>query len=748
MRARRRRGPRALLIAAVATVAIALCLPATGAARAPALRLPEHPAPIGVLPSDLIDLATDPARATDAVPVSIAVADARGRAAVERLVVRLGGTVRAAARTTIEASVPAGSLAGLGTDRGVASVRSLDRPFWRLATTRVAQTVGANTWSEAGVGGAGVKIGVIDEFEGIEDLLGETIPNRVHVRCYPYSWQGSSGILTTPEACEDRWSGPHGTAVAETIASIAPEAELFLAEPYTSLQLMDAIDWFAAEGVRIVNASFGAAATFEGPGDGSYDEEDLTFYAFVDHAVSHGMLWVNAAGNGDHGVYEAMFDGGSGNTALHDFAAGADTNRIWLDEDEWAYVALRWEDSWETPRTDLDLVLYSPDGVVDVADSDDSNAETGEPVEALVHVAQNSGWYRIGVSRWDGPPARFELSASTTLEFRTDSPSLPSPVDSRNPGAIAAGAVRVGTPDFVEWFSSHGPTRDGRQKPDLVAPDCGTTETYDPFCGTSQSAPSTVGVAALLLAADPTLDGPVALAEALRAATVPVPHAEPREVGAGLVHLGQPPAAVPAPPERLDLSLDLPEKPVTYGSRVTARVGAPPEAAGRRVAIEAWRDGEWVRLAVATVRRDGTADVTWTPKRADLVRAHLVPATDLSDGESEPGAVGLVARISVVADPAGRDIAANTVVRYTVTVDPPVPTGSVESGALGAVVVVRFGNAWKLVDSLSPTAGSARTWTFDVRWTRGLWRVFFLWQPPTPLGIDIAATEWREVNAK
>jgi len=127
--------------------------------------------------------------------------------------------------------------------------------------------------------------------EGIEKQLGSGIPNPVHVRCWSAWLGGPSSIRTSTEACRDAWSGPHGVAVVETIASIAPEAELYLAEPYTFLQTMDAIDWFAAEGVRIVNASFAAAATFEGPGDGTYDEKDATFYALVDHAVSHGMLW-------------------------------------------------------------------------------------------------------------------------------------------------------------------------------------------------------------------------------------------------------------------------------------------------------------------------------------------------------------------------------------------------------------------------------------------------------------------------
>jgi subtilisin family serine protease len=53
----------------------------------------------------------------------------------------------------------------------------------------------------------------------------------------------------------------------------------------------------------------------------------------------------------------------------------------------------------------------------------------------------------------------------------------------------------------TELFSSEGPTNDGRLKPDLVAPDGTTSLTYGPLegFGTSFSAPTTAGAAALLL---------------------------------------------------------------------------------------------------------------------------------------------------------------------------------------------------------------------------------------------------------
>ncbi len=723
-----------LLVASVALGAPT----ATGGRSSP--RLPDHPAPIGVLPSDLIDLATH-ARGTDAaVPVSISLRRATDRDAVGALVGSLGGRVVRSARATIEATVPPAGLVAVGTDTRVLHVDSLLRPFRRPAGGRIAQVVGANVWTAAGVGGVGVRIGIIDDFGGIADLLGDEIPNRVHFWCWPgFGW---TGVVrgTSADECTADWSDEHGTAVVETLASIAPQAELFLASAGSYAEAEEAIDWFAAEGVRIVNASFGAAETFQGPGDGTYSTARPTFYATVDHAVAHGMLWVGAAGNENEGAYAATFDGGGGNPLLHDFGTGADTNGVYLHEDESAYVALRWDDSWQRPVTDLDLVVYEPNGIIPVATSMDTNAETGEPTESVVFTADAEGVYRIAVARWNGPPARFELNASATLRSRTDSPSLGAPSDTRNPGALIVGAVRVDAPDFVEWFSSHGPTADGRTKPDVVAPDCGETATFGPFCGTSQSTPVVAGVAALLLAADPRLADPASLADAVRATGLPVPYATAREVGAGLVHLG--PVAEPRPVagERLDLAIDLPAKPVRHGDPVTARVTLPTEAAGRRVAVQAWRDAAWLTLASGVAGGDGSAAIRWIARRSDLVRAALVPVDGGSPGESDPAALTVVARISIASDAPTRTIPAGSTVRYAVTVEPPVHDAS----GIWLAVDVRFGSSWKSIGTVGPTTGSGSRWTFDVRWTRGLWRGAFFAMPPD---VDPITAGPFEVNA-
>ncbi|MEZ6083583.1 MAG: S8 family serine peptidase [Phycisphaerae bacterium] len=74
--------------------------------------------------------------------------------------------------------------------------------------------------------------------------------------------------------------------------------------------------------------------------------------------------------------------------------------------------------------------------------------------------------------------------------------------------------------DSATFFSSWGPTDDGRLKPDISAPGCqndgdgGVTSTvvgggYNTFCGTSMATPTATGVIALILQ-DYRLQFPVA----------------------------------------------------------------------------------------------------------------------------------------------------------------------------------------------------------------------------------------------
>jgi serine protease AprX len=129
------------------------------------------------------------------------------------------------------------------------------------------------------------------------------------------------------------------------------------------------------------------------------------------------------------------------------------------------------------------------------------------------------------------------------------SQTLTTPADAE--GVIVVGATdRAGS--AIQSYSSRGPTGGGVTRPHLCAPG-GSAEDGITSClvqggfgnvthGTSFAAPHVTGLAALLLANDPTLD-PDEVRDLLIAACTPLPEGDGNVQGAGLVKLTAPAAA-------------------------------------------------------------------------------------------------------------------------------------------------------------------------------------------------------------
>ena len=340
-------------------------------------------------------------------------------------------------------------------------------------------------------GGQAAKVCILDVgFQGYEALLGTELPASTEA----VSFRADGDI----EA-----NSPHGTACAEIVHDMAPNARLVLVNFGTDVEQHNAVDWLVSSGVEIISYSSGWFSAGAGDGTGPICED-------VNKAQQAGILWVSAAGNSAEFHWQEKFRDKNGNE-WHDF------NRSFKDEGEYFafYVEkgqkftiwLNWDDwgSWDgsnysgSEGNDYDLYLYNAD-FNEVASSKNNQKKGALPVESISQTPKSKGWRYIRVHNRSAPgDCRLELffTGAKDLEHVYPYGSLTIPADS--PYALAVGATSWVDDDF-HVYTSRGPTSDGRIKPDLVAPSGVSTESYGKygFYGTSSSAAHVAGAVALM----------------------------------------------------------------------------------------------------------------------------------------------------------------------------------------------------------------------------------------------------------
>ena len=405
----------------------------------------------------------------------------------------LNAEVLAQSKSLMRVAVPISNLPRLIDIPGVSFVRTPMKPNLNRITSEGVVNTQATTVHALGIRGAGVKVGIIDyEFGKALEAGGQgDLPST-----WRYVDYTDEGIYT---------GDAHGTACAEIVHDMAPDAELVLIKVGDFVDFENAKDMAIREGIDIL--SFSASWLGYGFGDGLGSACNT-----VNNAFDNDILWINSAGNYASSLYSGLhrdsdieradgwhnFEGDDEVLDLIDVTVG-DEIEIWLT----------WNDFPRTSENyDLVLTKSKADGTVDIVEKSETFQRNSPPVEHIVYEVTESG--RYGVAVWKSENAR--ATVIKIFSSNHDFEGIESIRGSIGVPADARGSLTVGAIPHWRWqtgpqesFSSQGPTIDGRIKPDIMGPDGVNTFTYgsNGFFGTSAATPHIAGAAALIKSSDP-----------------------------------------------------------------------------------------------------------------------------------------------------------------------------------------------------------------------------------------------------
>ena len=418
-----------------------------------------------------------------------------------------GGDPRNVGSDFIEAYVPVKLLPAVSEQEGVVSIRTII-PRQRSQGTVVSEGVAAHAvpaWHTAGYKGQGVKIGIIDDFQGFSSLMGTELPSTVQARCYTDIGE----VTSNRSACET--ISNHGTAVTEIVFDIAPEAAYYISNASSRGDLKSAVAWMVQQNVDVIN--FSNDYGWDGSGNGSSPFSDSPIRT-VSSAVVGGVTWVNSAGNyADSTWFGAFSDGDS--DGWHNYPGDDECNGIVVEAGKRVSIDLRWDDIWPIvldigALKDLDLYLYREGDIVASSRILQFGRSTDIPLEWIDYIPAISGVHCIGISQNEiaistSPPDWIQLQVRgtvlTSIEHHTLSGSIANPAESTSSGMLAVGAAQWDATNTIERFSSRGPLPgSSTNKPDIVGADRVLTSSLGAtaFFGTSASAPHVAGMAALV----------------------------------------------------------------------------------------------------------------------------------------------------------------------------------------------------------------------------------------------------------
>lgn len=421
-------------------------------------------------------------------------------------------------------------------------------------TTEALSAMNATAWHNAGLQGQGVRVGVIDAgFTGYTSLVGSDLPAGGQL----VVWPGGLANMNNSE---------HGTMCAEIVYDIVPQATLYLAAIGTDVDIVNAISWMQAQGVKVITMSLGWLSW--GPGDGTG-----TLANAVNNFTNAGGFWANSAGNSRLAHWQGYFLDSDGDGWVEFDATGREINYITdgagncavIPADTDISASLIWN-QWNAPQTDLDFYIVkwdtaSSQWVVLGKSEDQQNGQPGQrPVEENFDVAKTDAdaCYGFAIKHYSGPTnvhiEMFNRFDGNPLVVNVPDGSITPPADAS--GAFAAAALHVQTMG-LEPYSSRGPTNGpggaltgGSVKPDLSGYARVSCNAYGAgqCSGTSAASPHVGGAAALVLSGYPAYTGAQIRSYLQTNAQDMGPAGKDNDYGYGRLLLGAPPASSCTPP--------------------------------------------------------------------------------------------------------------------------------------------------------------------------------------------------------
>ena len=414
-----------------------------------------------------------------------------------------------------------------------------------------------------------IQSGDLPESRGARLGNGQLVASTGGVIAESFNSDGDLEGLPPPRPpCAFGGAGAEGGALLEIVHDLAPGAQLRFANADTSIGFNQAVNALAASSDVVVDD----LGFYGEPANGQSSVSRNTAAA-LNAPGNRIRTYVTSVGNGAMNHYlgrytDSGIDGRNGRFMrnhgnVHQFAGSSDTvdvlqvgpqpfNLISLGERAEAVIILMWDDPAGRSANNYDLFLVRHSSGQVVSRSIDVQRGSQDPLEFIVFENRgDADYFRIVVQNVDnraearnlnmfafGPqcaeegPGRLVAGRHERMAFNTATRSLSAqsdsggtPVSAISVGAICSASALAASvfalsdaPSAscndqshrtIQYFSSRGPTLDGRMKPDIVGIDgvriSGAGGFPSPFFGTSAAAPHVAGIAALVLQAAPCL---------------------------------------------------------------------------------------------------------------------------------------------------------------------------------------------------------------------------------------------------